>query len=125
MQGFGEDADSSSRAKVKVREKASSEKKPASAVKKPAAKAKATANKTKTIAGAALESLPPGIAKQVVQMKDFMKWAKAAGSKPLNTRPGKKKAMVSDDDSSSDPGSDSSGSGSDSDDDSDLESDSE
>eukprot|EP00966_Prymnesium_polylepis_P021133 486217-Prymnesium_polylepis.1 len=36
-------------------------KKPA-AVKKPAAKAKATASKT--IAGAALESLPPGIAKQ-------------------------------------------------------------
>ena len=88
-------------------------------MKKPAAKAKATANKTPTIAGAALESLPPGIAKQVVQMKDFMKWAKAAGSKPLNTRPGKKKAMVSDDDSS-DPGSDS-----DSYDESDLESDSE
>eukprot|EP00966_Prymnesium_polylepis_P194688 4513188-Prymnesium_polylepis.1 len=39
-------------------------KKPAGAVKKPAAKAKATANKTKTVAAAALESLPPGIAKQ-------------------------------------------------------------
>ena len=97
--------ESKSAKKPAAKKKPAAGKKPAGAVKQPAAKAKATANKTPTIAGAALESLPPGIAKQVVQMKDFMKWAKAAGSKPLNTRPGKKKAMVSDDDSSSDPGS--------------------
>eukprot|EP00966_Prymnesium_polylepis_P294696 6805547-Prymnesium_polylepis.1 len=50
-------------------------KQPAGAVKKPAVKAKAIA---KTIAGAALESLPVGIAKQLVKTESFMKWAKAA-----------------------------------------------
>ena len=83
--------------------------------KTPAAKAKATA---KTIAGAALETLPPSIAKQLVKTEDFMKWAKAAGSKPANTVPSKKKkADDSDSDSDSDSDCDS--------DDSDLESDSD
>eukprot|EP00966_Prymnesium_polylepis_P320395 7376780-Prymnesium_polylepis.1 len=55
--------------------------------KKPAPEKKPATKAKQTIAGAALESLPPGIAKQVAQMKIFMKWANAAGSKPLNTRP--------------------------------------
>ena len=65
---------------------------PRKSIKKPAAKAiHMKAAKSKTIAGAALESLPANIAKQLVSTELFMKWAKAAGSKPVNTASSKKK----------------------------------
>jgi hypothetical protein len=91
-----------------------SPKKPAA--KKPAAKAKATA---KTAAAAALQSLPPSIAKELAKTESFIQWVKAAGGKPVKTVPSKKKKA---DDSDSDSDSDSD---CDSDSDSDLDSDSD
>eukprot|EP00966_Prymnesium_polylepis_P248954 5755945-Prymnesium_polylepis.1 len=60
----------------KSAKKPAAKKKPAGAVKKPAAKAKATA---KTVAAAALQSLPPSVAKELAKTEGFIKWVKAAG----------------------------------------------
>ena len=97
----------------KSAKKPAAKKKPAGAVKKPAAKATG-----KTVAAAALQSLPPSIAKELAKTEGFIKWVKAAGGKPVKTVPSKKKkADDSDSDSDSDSDCDS--------DDSDLESDSD
>ena len=101
-------------AKKPAAKKPAAKKKPAAAIKKPAAAIKKPA--ATTTAAAALQMLPPSIAKELAKTERFIKWVKAAGGKPVKTVPSEKKKA---DDSDSDSDSDSDDS------DSDLESDSD
>jgi hypothetical protein len=68
-----------------------------------------SAHKSKTIAGVALEQFPLSIAKQIVQLEIFKKWASANGSKCVKPVPNKESESESEssEDSDSDDSDDS------------------